>query len=717
MTRAPQRRSHVEPAAKARVEAATGTSLTKRLGLVDVYAISLGTMFSSGFFLLPGLASAGTGPSVVLAYLLSGVLVTPSMLSAAELSTAMPRAGGSYFFLDRSLGPMFGTVAGFGNWLSQVLKSAFALVGMGAYLALLVDLPVEPVAVALTLVFAGLNVIGVKSATGIQIGLVGLVLGALTYVLGSALAETARAGVAAEGPLLTDGVGGLVATTGMVFVSYAGVTKVASVSEEVVQPERNLPLGMILSLATATVVYVVGVFCMVALLEPAAFQGDMTPVASVAQAAPGPLPALVAIGLVVLTALAASASTGNAGILSAARYPFAMARDHLIGERFAQLSRHETPAPAIVVTALAMVAAIVVLDVKAIASLASAFLLLVFALINVAVVIMRESHIRAYDPGFRSPLYPWTQIAGVVISLTLIVQMGLLEVLFTAVVSGACIAWYMGYARHRVERHGALFHLFDRLGARRHQGLESELLGIVQEKGLRAEDPFDQEVAWAPVVDLAPDEHYDTAQWRACELLAERVGADTEELVELFSASTHSTATPLSHHAVMPHLLLSEVDWPALVIVRAAHGLDVPVPPAEGAEAPPRPVAAFFVIGSVDDPGQQLRFLAELDARVSREGFVERWLAARDEAELKSALLHDERQLVLVLDRDGPTHDLVDTTAAQLDLPPGTLITLVAREGHTLVPDGRTQLHEGDRLTIVGDPDAIARMRDRYGST
>lgn len=150
--------------------------------------------------------------------------------------------------------------------------------------------------------------------------------------------------------------------------------------------------------------------------------------------------------------------------------------------------------------------------------------------------------------------------------------------------------------------------------------------------------------------------------------------------------------------------------------MRAAHGLDVPVSAPEKGETHHRPVAAFFVIGSVDDPGQQLRFLAELDARVSREGFVERWLAATDEAELKSALLHDERQLTLELDRDGPTRDLVDATAAQLDLPRGALITLVARAGRALVPDGNTPLHQGDRLTIVGDPEAIARLWHRYGS-
>ena len=84
-------------------------TLKKELGLVDVFAISTGAMFSSGFFLLPGVAAAGTGPSVILAYMLAGIFIMPAMLSVAELSTAMPRSGGAYYFLDRALGPLVGT--------------------------------------------------------------------------------------------------------------------------------------------------------------------------------------------------------------------------------------------------------------------------------------------------------------------------------------------------------------------------------------------------------------------------------------------------------------------------------------------------------------------------------------------------------------------------------------------------------------------------------
>ena len=89
--------------------------LKKELGLFDVYAIATGVTLSAGFFLLPGLAAVEVGSGIPLAYLLAGLLITPGLVSMAELATAMPRAGGVYYFLDRSMGPLMGTVGGFGT--------------------------------------------------------------------------------------------------------------------------------------------------------------------------------------------------------------------------------------------------------------------------------------------------------------------------------------------------------------------------------------------------------------------------------------------------------------------------------------------------------------------------------------------------------------------------------------------------------------------------
>ncbi|MDX1675129.1 MAG: amino acid permease, partial [Longimicrobiales bacterium] len=214
-------------------------SLTKQLKLFDVFAISTGAMFSSGFFLLPGIAAAGAGPSVVLAYLIASLFILPAMLSVAELATAMPKAGGAYYFLDRSLGPLVGTVGGLGTWIALILKSAFALVGMGAYLALFIDVPMKPLAVALTVLFMAVNIVGAKETSGLQRLLVTVLLVVLGFFIAQGLWELfgigAEAGRVGEQftPFLPFGVNGLMATVGLVFVSYAGLTKVASVAEEV----------------------------------------------------------------------------------------------------------------------------------------------------------------------------------------------------------------------------------------------------------------------------------------------------------------------------------------------------------------------------------------------------------------------------------------------------------------------------------------------------
>ena len=123
--------------------------LKKELGLFGVYAITTGTTLSSGFFLLPGLAVVYAGPALTLAYLIGALFLVAPMFSIIELSTAMPKAGGTYYFLDRSMGPLVGMIGGVGTWLSLVLKTTVALIGMGAYMNLVwPELPARPVAVA-----------------------------------------------------------------------------------------------------------------------------------------------------------------------------------------------------------------------------------------------------------------------------------------------------------------------------------------------------------------------------------------------------------------------------------------------------------------------------------------------------------------------------------------------------------------------------------------
>jgi len=87
--------------------------LAKKLSLIDIFCVASGAMISSGIFILPGLAHAKAGPAVIVSYFLAGLLALTGVLSQAELVSAMPKAGGTYFYVTQSMGPAVGTIDGF----------------------------------------------------------------------------------------------------------------------------------------------------------------------------------------------------------------------------------------------------------------------------------------------------------------------------------------------------------------------------------------------------------------------------------------------------------------------------------------------------------------------------------------------------------------------------------------------------------------------------
>jgi amino acid transporter/mannitol/fructose-specific phosphotransferase system IIA component (Ntr-type) len=690
--------------------------LKKDLGLVDVFAISTGAMFSSGFFLLPGLAAAMTGPSVALAYLVAGFFILPAMFSVAELATAMPKAGGAYYFLDRALGPLMGTVGGLGTWLALILKSAFALVGMGAYLGLYLDVPMKPLAVVLTAVFMLFNMVGAKETTWLQRILVFTLLLVLTFFVIQGLAFVGGEGGTgfADGrfsPLFPMGFAGFMGSVGFVFVSYAGLTKVASVAEEVRNPDRNIPLGMILSLATASFFYTVGVYIIVAVLPPDDLRSDLTPVATAAAAFFDWLPDGWGVILIVVAAVAAFASTGNAGILSSSRYPLAMARDELMPGRFARLNRFGTPGFSIIVTSLTMMAVILLVDVANIAKLASAFQLLLFALLSLAVIIMREAQIDGYDPGYRSPLYPWMQIVGVLVPFWLITEMGQLAILFTLGLVAVTLIWFFWYANARVGRSGAIFHTFARLGDRRDEGLDRELRAIVREKGLRGEDPFDSAVAAAPVLEVEERIELDELYRRAAEILEERTGVPALVILAGLRMEVKDGFLPVARGVALPHLRVQGLAHPVMLLTRARNGIAWSESPDPGmiprlAEAR----AVFFLISPEEEPGLHLRLLGHLAAEVDEAGFLDRWMEASDALGLKEVLLRDDRWIQLSVGQLKGTEGWMDRPLRDLNFPSGVLVAHVRREGRGFVPDSYTVLRRGDHVTIIGEPAALQKV-------
>ena len=689
--------------------------LLKELGTKDIFALAVGTSLSAGFFLLPGIAAKeyGLGPSVVIAYMVAVLSLVPVIFSIAELSTAMPRAGGAYYFIDRSLGPLFGTVGGIGTWLALVLKSAFALIGMGYYIALFFpDYKdyIVPFSVVASLALGFINAVGAKSSGGFQKSLVLVLLLILSVFIFSGVAEIKPANLASLGDFSAEA---LLSTSAMVYISYAGITKVTSLSEEVRDPERTIPVGMFYALGVSVLVYGLGSLVMVGIVPLDRLIGNPTLPADAASAIFGK----AGLYFISLAAIAAFISVANAGTLTASRYPLAMSRDNAIPRVFMKISPSGTPIYGLVLTVAATALTLVLLDPARIVKLASAFQLLVFAILCFSVIVMRESRIDSYDPGYRSPLYPWMQIAGVVSSLWLFASVGLSAKVFTVAVVVVCVLWYRTHMRDKIKRGGAIFHLFENLGRSRYEGLDTELREILKEKGLRKDDPFDRLMAGSAVIDLGDrsDLDFEAVARMVSEELSprvRRVGPDA--LAKGFISGTGVGMTPVTEEGVaLPHLRLDGIDRMEIAIVRSLAG--VSIPPGTGGGRAVKAKALFFLVSPKDETNLHLRMLAGLAKIVEDKGFFGDWTRAAGEDGIREIFTRSEQIIsVDIAGWERPSHALTGRPLKDLSLPAGCLVALVRRGGQTVVPGPMTVLLEGDSVTFVGEPHAVEEIKRRY---
>ncbi|TYL37618.1 amino acid transporter [Natronococcus pandeyae] len=458
--------------------------LAKDLGLVSALAVGIGTMIGAGIFVLPGVAAAEAGPAVVVSFIIGGSIAMVNALSVSELGTAMPKAGGAYYYINRGLGPLFGSISGMGDWMGLAFASAFYCIGFGGYLATLlggvvVTIPllgtiellptivlgplvlsdIQIGALLAGVAFVGVNYIGAKETGGVQTIIVTLLMGILTVFAIVGFFSFDWGTVTTDG-LTPEGTGAILPGAALVFVSYLGYAKIATIGEELKNPGKNLPIAIIGSVAIVMVIYSILVGLMVGIIPYDAIDLD-TPMSDVAGVIFEGNLGVIGVTSITLAALLATASSANASILASARINFAMGRDKIVTDWLNEIHpRFATPYRSIAVTGLMIVVFIVVLggDIEVLAKAASVLHLVVYALINAALIVFREADVPEYDPDFTVPLYPITPLLGIVLSLGLITFMETIEIALSMVFVVGAVIWYGVYARHETERDGVLSH-------------------------------------------------------------------------------------------------------------------------------------------------------------------------------------------------------------------------------------------------------------------
>jgi len=610
------------------------TDLKRELGVLDVFCVATGAMISSGLFILPGLAFAKAGPSVILSYILAGILCIPTLLSNAELTTAMPKAGGDYFYIMRGFGPLFGTVAGFSSWFSLSLKGTFALIGMGAYLSIITQLPLNIIALFCCLFFILLNLFGVKEAGRFQVFLVlGLLCILFVYVLmGAKIVDHAH-----FSPFFSKGMASMLSTASFVFISYGGLTKVAALAEEVKNPGKNLPLGMILSIAVTSVIYAVVIYVTIGVLNPDTLQGTLIPISEGAGVLGGNFLKL----LVSAAAFLAFISTANAGIMTASRYPLGMSRDKLLPEIFQKItSRFKTPYISILFTGSFMIMAISFLKLELLVKIASSVLILLFIFANLTLILFRESKISSYRPKFHSPCYPYMQVVGILGGIFLLIEMGTFIVFLTMVFLLLGFIWYKVYAQKRTGQDSALIHVLERLVAKdkelASENLLTELKDIVVQRDELIRDKFHALIEKAPILEIEDALEMDVFFQKVSDILADELNLKSAVLFDKFINREREATTLVRKGLAIPHVGVDGKNIIRVIIVRAKAGIIFPDDQVAH--------IVFVLAGSADQRIFHLKILAAIAQITQNPDFDKKWMEAKNQEELRSIVLLAERK-------------------------------------------------------------------------
>lgn len=616
--------------------------LRKELGSVAVFSIAAGAMISSGLFILPALAYSKTGPAVILAYFLASILILPSVLSKAELATAMPRAGGTYFFVERSLGSLWGLFSGLASWFSLSMKSAFAVVGMailievilqGAFSTQLNPWHLKLIAVLCCIFFTAMNIVSVKLTTRFQNLLVGILLAILAIFIffGAGTIDVTRyTGFLDKGWLA------VLATSGLVFISFGGLTKAASIAEEVKHPGRNLPRGMLMAWFVVTVFYVSVIAVTVGVSDGKELSSSFLPISMAAGKSMG----AAGFTILALAATAAFITTANGGILAASRAPMAMSRDKLLPTFLSHVNKHfKTPHTSILLTGAFMTMAIVLLDIESLVKTASTLMIILFIFDNASVIIMRESRIQSYRPKFKSPLYPYIHILTIIIYGFLIVDMGKIPLLITAGFFVVSLAWYFFYVPKHAGRASAVMHIVERVTAKdlKTVTLENELRDILMERDEIIEDRFDQLVRECEILDIEGKDFSENVFREAASILADRLGTEEFVLFEKFLHREAEGGTVIQPGFAIPHIIVEGENKFDILLVRAVEGIEFP--------NTPEPVQIMFILaGSKDERNYHLRALMAIAQIAQEKDFQKRWLAARDAEAIRNLILLSTRK-------------------------------------------------------------------------
>jgi len=419
-------------------------SFARELGCFDASMIGVGGMIGAGVFVLTGIAAGESGPSSLLAFFFNGIVTLFTALSYAELASAIPEAGGGYTYIKKALPPNFGFAMGWVLWFAYVVACALYASGFSAYfLEFAEKYATAPTKVLLQLfgaywvraamtffvgiLFIWVNVRGVmftgKAENLFVMGKI-IVLGVFILFGLYQVFQTPGQTAANFSPMFPRGWTAMFTAMGLTFIAFQGYDLISTVSEEIVEPEKNIPRAILIALLISTVIYLLIVFVSIGAIHPPGttsweYLGKYKETAIV-RAAEQFMPRF-GVFMILLGGLLSTISALNATILAGSRVAFSLGRDQWLPRRVGQIhSKFRTPHVAVLSTGALLLGMGMFFPIEVVGSAASTLFLLVFAMVNLSVMVLRRKEMDIHR-RYSVPFYPFPPLAGLFCSLSLAV--------------------------------------------------------------------------------------------------------------------------------------------------------------------------------------------------------------------------------------------------------------------------------------------------------
>ncbi|WP_019202813.1 APC family permease [Tsukamurella sp. 1534] len=373
------------------------TELRRSLGLGDAVAVGLSAMVGAGVFAAFAPAAAAAGSALVVGLAVAALIAYCNASSSARLAVRYPQSGGTYVYGRERLGPFWGHLAGWSFVVGKTASCAAMALTVGAYAW---PQYAHAVAVGTVVALTALNVFGVQRSATVARVVVALVLAVLAVVVVAALTSSA-----ADPGRLFDGASGgffgVLQAAGLLFFAFAGYARIATLGEEVADPERTLPRAIFLALAGTLVVYLAVGVALLAVLGPGGVAGSAAPLADAARASgwAGLAP------VVRVAACVAAVGSLLALILGVSRTTLAMARDGHLPRALAEVDeRRKVPVRAEIAVGAVVAVAAASADLRYAIGFSSFAVLVYYAVANASAWTL--------DGALRSRIVPAVGLAG-----------------------------------------------------------------------------------------------------------------------------------------------------------------------------------------------------------------------------------------------------------------------------------------------------------------